>query len=159
MNNLNEIKDYLRSFRVDVIDEKREENGEVFTPLEIVQQMLDQYPKESFTDPDQTWCDISVGNGAFLSEVLIRKLEAGISLKTSLQSLFGIDIDESNIIECRKRLSCQSNDTEIAQILGRNLIVGNSEKYHFRFDGSHPDDVEAKEMQKEQVWNAMFSQN
>lgn len=118
--------------------------------------MLDQYPAEEFSDPTKTWCDISIGNGAFLSEVLIRKLENGIDLKTSLKTLYGVDIDEDNINQCRKRLSCESKDPQILEILEKNFVVANSENYHFRFDGSYPYDDKVKEIKKEQLWNNLF---
>ena len=51
--------------------------GEVFTPTPLVGEVLDQLPQDLFSDPDKTFLDNSCGDGQFLGEVLIRKIENG----------------------------------------------------------------------------------
>ena len=99
MTTLNEIKQYLRSFRERVIDEKREANGEVFTPTALVQEILDEFSSESFTDPTKTFLDPSCGDGQFLSEVIIRKMENGNTYEQALSTTFGVVIILSAIIQ------------------------------------------------------------
>jgi len=53
--------------------------AEVFTPTELVREMLEKLPIELFADPAKTFLYNSCGDGQFLSEVLIRKMEYGIS--------------------------------------------------------------------------------
>ena len=68
------------------------ETQEVFTPTEMVQSLLDQLPQELFTDPNQKYIDNSCGDGQFLAEVLIRKIENGIDFETALSTIYGVDM-------------------------------------------------------------------
>ena len=43
----------------------KKERGEVFTPIELVKEMLDKLPKEVWTNPDLKWLDPAVGIGNF----------------------------------------------------------------------------------------------
>lgn len=106
--------------------------GEVFTPANIVDEMLDMLPNEMWSVyPAKTYLEPSVGNGNFVSAILSRKLTlvdevfrsqllpAGNDLSAveyhgleALSSIYGIDISEDNIvggtygheIACRPRL-------------------------------------------------------
>jgi len=97
--------------------------GEVFTPTALVQQVLDQMPQEIFKDPAKTFCDPSCGDGQFLSEILIRKLENGIDFVTALSSLYGYELMEDNVNLCKERLLCGRND--LRHIVDANIILGN----------------------------------
>ncbi len=85
--------------------------GEVFTPTPLVQEMLDQLPTEVFTDPNKTFLEPSCGDGQFLSEVVIRKMENGSTYEQALSTVYGIDLMEDNCVECIKRLyMCEDGD-------------------------------------------------
>jgi hypothetical protein len=85
--------------------------GEVFTPTPLVQEMLDELPPEVFTDPAKTFLEPSCGDGQFLSEVVIRKMENGSTYEQALSTVYGIDLMEDNCLECIKRLyMCASED-------------------------------------------------
>ena len=86
--------------------------GEVFTPTALVQEMLGQLPPELFTDPTKTFLDPTCGDGQFLSEVLIKKVENGISYGQALSTIYGADLMLDNCIETIKRLY-MVNDTDI----------------------------------------------
>jgi hypothetical protein len=43
----------------------KKERGEVFTPIELVKEMLDKLPKEVWANPDLKWLDPAVGIGNF----------------------------------------------------------------------------------------------
>ena len=131
MTTLDEIKNHLRGYRHHVIDEKREANGEVFTPTELVQQILDQFPESEFRDPYKTWIDHSCGNGQFLSEVLIRKLENGHDFEQALSTIYGVEICEENVIECRERLLCGRED--LRSIVERNIVCADALEYNYTF--------------------------
>ena len=47
-------------------------NDEVFTPPEIVNQMLDMLPQELFSNPDTTFLDPACKTGVFLREIAKR---------------------------------------------------------------------------------------
>jgi hypothetical protein len=54
------------------------QTAEVFTPTPLGQEILDKLEKENptlFSDPTKTFLDNSCGDGQFLSEVVIRKME------------------------------------------------------------------------------------
>lgn len=44
-------------------------NDEVFTPPEVVNQMLDMLPQELFSNPDTTFLDPATKSGVFLREI------------------------------------------------------------------------------------------
>jgi hypothetical protein len=56
--------------------------GEVFTPTPLVQEILDRLDPSLFQDPTKTFLDPTCGDGQFLGEVLIRKIENGHPFET-----------------------------------------------------------------------------
>jgi|APGre2960657373_1045057.scaffolds.fasta_scaffold167919_1 type I restriction-modification system DNA methylase subunit len=141
MKNLQENKDHLRSYRDHIIDEKREANGEVFTPTTLVQQILDQFPESEFKDPTRTWIDHCCGNGQFLSEILIRKLENNHSLEQALSTVYGVEVCEENVKECRERLLCGRED--LRYIVERNIVWHDALTYDYSFNGSNKNKQDA----------------
>jgi type I restriction-modification system DNA methylase subunit len=131
MKTLKEIKSHLRSYSSDVVVEKRELNGEVFTPTELVQQILNQFPATEFQDHSKTWIDHAVGNGQLLSEVVIRKLEHGSTLEQALSTIYGVEINEENVIACRERLLC--GQEHLRHIVERNIVCADALEYDYSF--------------------------
>jgi type I restriction-modification system DNA methylase subunit len=116
--------------------------GEVFTPTELVTELLDKLPKELFADPNKTFCDPSCGDGQFLSEVLIRKLENGIEFETALSTIYGVDLMEDNVKLCRDRLLCGRKD--LRHIVEKNIVCADSLEYKYLFGEPEtfgPDDM------------------
>lgn len=110
--------------------------GEVFTPTPLVQEILNQLPKELFTDPTKTFLDPSCGDGQFLSEVLIRKVENGINFETALSTIYGVELMPDNVKLCQDRLLCGRED--LRHIVEKNIVCADSLRYHYRFDGTDP---------------------
>ena len=84
------------------------QTAEVFTPIELVIEMIDSLEAQDpsvFSDPTKTFMDNSCGDGQFLTEVVIRKMERGSSLKQALQTTHGIELMEDNAKLCRERLA------------------------------------------------------
>jgi len=91
------------------------EHGEVFTSQREVNAMLDLVKQET-ERIDSRFLEPACGTGNFLTEILERKLqvvekkyrksqlEFERNLVLAVSSIYGIDIQEDNIIECRKRL-------------------------------------------------------
>lgn len=75
--------------------------GEVFTPPELVLEILDQLPDQVWED-GKTYLDPTVGNGQFLAAVLIIKQQLGHT--NPLGTIYGVDIMQDNVDECRQRL-------------------------------------------------------
>ena len=105
--------------------------GEVFTPTPLVQELLKQLPVEVFTDPTKTFLDNSCGDGQFLGEVLIRKLENGHDFETALGTIFGVDLMLDNVMLCRERLLCGRED--LRYIVEQNIVCHDALTYDYSF--------------------------
>jgi SAM-dependent methyltransferase len=100
--------------------------GMVFTPLPLVNEMLSKLPKEVFQNPEKTFLDPACGNGNFLIVVLERKIASGIEHHQALKTIYGVDIDQKNITECKQRLSMGSDNPAIWEILNHNVICADA---------------------------------
>ncbi len=115
------------------------ETAEVFTPTPLVQEMLDKLPQELFEDSTKTFLDPSCGDGQFLSEVVIRKINmSGCTLEQALSTTYGVELMEDNVKLCKERLSGPNPTQEILDILDKNIVCADALTYHYRFDGTHP---------------------
>ena len=134
------IKDHIRnrSYMSGVArDQLRvRSTGEVFTPTELVQEILDKMPKTLFKDLNKTYIDNFCGDGQFLGEVLIRKVENGIDFEQALSTIYGVDLMQDNVDLCRERLLC--GQEHLRPIVERNIVCADALRYHYRFDGSDP---------------------
>lgn len=86
-----------------------QQHGEVFTPKKIVNLMLDQEElQENLRDLSSTFLEPSAGEGAFLTEILRRKLKISSQISRTreeydenaliaLSSLYGIELLEDNV--------------------------------------------------------------
>jgi hypothetical protein len=108
--------------------------GEVFTPTDLVIKYIDwcekTYP-DSFTDPENNFCDNSCGDGQFLGEVLIRKMERGIDFETALASVHGVEYEQTNVDLCRERLLC--GQEYLRHIVEKNIVCHDSLTYNYQF--------------------------
>jgi type I restriction-modification system DNA methylase subunit len=114
--------------------------GEVFTPTPLVQEILDQIDPVQFQDATKTFCDPSCGDGQFLSEVLIRKLENGQDFETALGTIYGVDLMPDNVTLCRERLLCGRED--LRHIVNRNIVCHDALTYDYSFNGTDLTDAE-----------------
>lgn len=128
--------------------------GEVFTPTSLVQEILDKLPNSYFTDKTKTVLDPSCGDGQFLGEVLIRKMENGIDFETALSTIYGVDLMEDNVELCRERLLCGRHD--LRHIVEKNIVCADGLRYHYRFDDSYPYDDEVLELEFEERYDTFF---
>jgi len=124
------------------------DHGEVYTARREVNAMLDLVKQET-ERIDSRFLEPACGTGNFLTEILERKLRVVESRykKSQLEferyavlavsSIYGIDILEDNVIECRKRLldvfdRCYVNFFKeecinaVKYILERNIIWGDA---------------------------------
>jgi hypothetical protein len=113
------------------------QTAEVFTPTLLVQEMLDKLEEQDptlFSDHTKTFLDNSCGDGQFLSEVIIRKMErSGCDLLQALSTTYGVEFMEDNVIECRKRLAGPSPTPEILEILEKNIVCHDALTYDYLF--------------------------
>jgi hypothetical protein len=106
--------------------------GEVFTPTPLVQEMLEQIPIEQFTDPTKTFLDNSCGDGQFLGEVLIRKMENGSTFEQALSTIYGVDLMQDNVDLCRERLLCGRED--LRHVVEQNIYQADALKFTYKFE-------------------------
>ena len=116
------------------------ERGEVFTAEREVKAMCDLIPKdEIWSDITKTFLEPACGTGNFLVEIFDRKLKYCKDEKDGLKalaSIVGIDIQQDNVEESRKRLMTMYRETFpkaneaclllAAGILRNNIICGDS---------------------------------
>ena len=109
--------------------------AEVFTPTPLVQEILDQLPPEVFSNPAKTFLDPSCGDGQFLSEVLIRKLENNIDFATALSTIYGVDLMPDNVKLCQDRLLC--GQEQHRHIVEKNIVCHDALTYDYSFNGTN----------------------
>ena len=105
--------------------------GEVFTPTPLVQKILDELDQSVFTDPSKTFLDPSCGDGQFLGEVLIRKMENGSTFEEALSTVYGVDLMPDNVNLCQDRLLC--GQEHLRHIVERNIVCANGLEYDYLF--------------------------
>mgnify|MGYP001095558659 CR=1 FL=1 len=113
--------------------------AEVFTPIWLVNDMLDKLPEEVWSNPDFKWIDNSCGSGIFLWGGVIKRLK--IFLKDQFSSekklnkhianmIYGVDIQASNVAICRKYIVEQLGK-ENKKIIKNNIVKANSLEFDY----------------------------
>jgi len=132
---LNEVVDHIRDRAymsgVQRTQARVKATGEVFTPTELVREMLVQIPMDQFQDPAKTFLDNSCGDGQFLGEVLIRKMEHGSTFEQALSTTYGVDLMIDNVDLCRERLLCGRED--LRDIVEQNIYQADALKFSYEF--------------------------
>jgi hypothetical protein len=154
MNIINHIRNRSYMSGIDRENTRVKSTGEIFTPTPLVQEILDQLHCDTFTNTTKTFLDPSCGDGQFLGEVLIRKMENGSTFEQALSTIYGVDLMEDNVELCRERLLCGRED--LRYIVEQNIVCADGLRYHYRFDGSHPYDDEVKEQEFEGRFERLF---
>lgn len=119
--------------------------GEVFTPENIVKDMLDLVPSDAMT-LDKTALEPSCGSGNFLVELLARRF-AQVDMNNfdrdvlrALGGIYAIDIQPDNVLESRYRLFTitdnfykskgltisESQMDAIEEVICKNIILANT---------------------------------
>jgi type I restriction-modification system DNA methylase subunit len=116
--------------------EKQKQFGEVFTPDELVNEILDQLPQEIWQDPTKTWLDNSCGDGAFLVQVKQRLMEGLAEWQPDEKKreqhildkqIYGVELQQDNWKKCRERLGLapMGNDG--------NIVCADGLTYNYTF--------------------------
>lgn len=145
-------REYMSGIERDKIRTKQ--TAEVFTPTALVQEILDQLPLDKFTDSTKTFIDNSCGDGQFLGEVLIRKMEHGSAFEQALSTIYGVDLMQDNVDLCRERMLCGKE--EFRHIVEKNIVCADALRYHYRFDNTPPYDDEVRTLAKEELFGSLF---
>ena len=123
-----ESKDYFLVKHPDRVKEL----GEVFTPTPLVLEILEQLPSTVW-DTGKTYLDPTCGNGQFLSAVLIIKMALGHA--DALSTIYGVDLMQDNVDECRQRLIDIAGDTPANwKIVKHNIRCEDGLTYDYSFE-------------------------
>lgn len=124
--NLNNYETYIRKNRRKDININSQE---FFTPYEIVKKMCDKISEEDWSNPDKTFCEPCFGNGQFVIYIIWNRLQHGIDWKTALETLYGVELMNDNVQECKERildlldkLQIKYNKEEAKKIIDKNLV-------------------------------------
>ena len=113
-------------------EERKKKYGEIFTPPELVNEMLDHIPVACWTNPTKTVLDPACGHGNFLVEVLRRKLAHGSTPLQALTTTYGIELLPDTAEWCRERLleivvdQDPNQEARYKAILEKQIIVGDA---------------------------------
>jgi type I restriction-modification system DNA methylase subunit len=113
------------------------QNSEVFTPTELVIEIIYQLEKEDpelFSNPNKTFLEPSCGDGQFLSEVIIRKMgQSNCTLEQALSTTYGVELMEDNVKLCKERLAGPNPTMKILKILDKNIVCADALTYDYSF--------------------------
>jgi predicted RNA methylase len=124
---------------------QNQNNGEVFTPSRLVRRMLDRIPEKVWKNPKSTFCDLSMGTGSFLVEIVNRLVNIYKYTEEDAKSrVFGYDI-HVKYVNYLKRMGY------------KNLFCTDSLKENFkmRFDvviGNPPYQKQVGPKKTEAIW-------
>ena len=109
-------------------------NDEVFTPPEVVNQMLDMLPQELFSNSDTTFLDPATKSGVFLREIAKRLLKGLEKQIPDVQErvdhifrkqLFGIAMTELTSLLARRSLYCSKYPNSSFSVTKFDTAEGN----------------------------------
>lgn len=82
--------------------ERVAKHGEVFTPEHIVHSMHNLV--DCWGDPTMIYLEPTCGHGNFVEAAVQKKMDAGLSAYDAVNTVFGMDIMQDNIADCRRRV-------------------------------------------------------
>ena len=113
---------------VDRESDRVKKTGEVYTPTELVLEIIQQMDIDTFA-PGKTVLDPACGDGQFLVPVKwIKVLHFGMTEEDALKDIYGVDIMADNVEVCKRRLG------------GGNIVVGNTLDPHTDVEGQSEKD-------------------
>jgi hypothetical protein len=85
-------------------NERIDETGEVFTPLELCRKMVSEIPEEVLINPESTFLDNSAGNGNFLIALKEELLKYHDQEHILNHMIYAVELMEDNHKELCERL-------------------------------------------------------
>lgn len=118
-------KDQARIASDQITKDRQKKTGEVFTPAELINQMLDQVDPVLF-QPGKTFLEPAAGDGNMVFEYLKRKLEHGCTPTEALQDTFAVEYMKDNLEVMRKRvLELCGRTPEHESIVNEQIVHAN----------------------------------
>lgn len=127
--------DYLTEER----KSRKKKTQEIFTPYCIVKKLMDNISKEDWQDSTKTFLDPAMGNGNIILGILYRRIiEYGIDWRTTLSTLYGVELMQDNVDETKARIIDLLDKLEIKydkdvayEIMNRNLVCSDFFEWNF----------------------------
>ena len=101
--------------------EERNKFGAVWTPPEIISQMMAKASDEVWEDPTKTCLDPTCGTGNIVVSMLINKLYHGVSPEMAVKNVYGIELQKKNVEICRNRI-CAIVGEKYRKIVEHNIV-------------------------------------
>jgi len=153
-------------------ESEKKKYGEVFTPMSLVNEMLDTLPKEVWTNKSLKWFDPASGMGNFPIAVYLRLME---SLKTEIpnkqkrkkwileEMLYMSELNSKNVMICKQIFDVNDN-YKLNLYCGDSLKLDTKEFFgieSFDIVMGNPPYQEKKESNKKTkpVWNLFVSKS
>lgn len=125
--------------------------GEVFTPIELVSEMIDRIPSKVWNNPKSLFLDPCMGKGTFLIEIVRRLVDIyGYSELDAKSRVFGFDIRIKyvNYLKRRGYINVQHKDFLYEKIkMEFDVILGNP-PYHKQVGGTNTEAIWPKFVEK-----------
>jgi hypothetical protein len=152
MSKTEDIQDMIEKY-LPVREEKKNKNGEVFTPMKLIEEMLDKLPSNVWTNPELKWLDPANGIGNFpmvAYEKLLEKLPekyngpsgsySDITSKKKYiieKMLYMVELDPANVKISRRifgdnaNICCSNSELNFSKCIKQfginefDIIIGN----------------------------------
>jgi len=152
--NIQKFIDDYKSWQEEDRQARRKKTQEVFTPYSIVERMCNKISEEDWQDPHKTFLEPCCGSGNFVLVIIFRRVNSGVDWQTALQTLYALDLLETNVEETKQRVhellrNIQPDyDPKIAdEIMDRNFVCSDFFKWCFEEWRSYTED-ELKKLKK-----------
>ena len=111
---------------------------EFFTPYNIVKRMCDKISDDDWADHTKTWLEPGFGNGQFVVYIVWNRIEHGIDWQTALETIYGVELQLDNVLECHDRvidlltkLNIDFDERTARKIMKKNLVCSDFFKWDF----------------------------
>ena len=108
-------------------DERIDITGEVFTPIELCEQMIDEIPEEQLKNPNSKFIDPAAGNGNFLIALKTKLLKYHTEDHILNEMLYAVELMEDNHRELCERLGVSTTHP--------HYVCADALEYHYAFNG------------------------
>lgn len=108
-------------------DERIDLTGEVFTPLELCESMIDEISEENLKNPNSKFLDPTAGNGNFLVALKTKLLKYHTEDHILNEMLYAVELMEDNHKELCERLGVSTTHP--------HYVCADTLEYHYAFNG------------------------
>jgi hypothetical protein len=113
-------------------DDRIRQTGEVFTPMELCRQMVNDISEDVLKNPESAFLDNSAGSGNFLYSLFEKLSEYHSPEHVRDNMIYAVEFMEDNHKELCVRMGVGTDHP--------HYVHADALKYHYRFDGTDPED-------------------